>query len=255
MVCNSSAMLLFLLILPLWFSHLCLSFGQPTPDFGDLDMGKPCFNFRCTAGSTPVPKSRMKFKSTGCSGIGSGGMMMMSKGGVDNNEPYSDCCDQWHACYSVCGAPKKACDDTFFSCAEEACLETPDAEQCNKDVQIKRLMINMSGCSAYDQGQYAACECVPNSKASAKGKEAIRYFYKKYAPDQLSKVDGLAEKIGDSTQKLAGLIRKLLAKYPVAIVKEKDPNQAMFDEILENTKERQEDSSDIIDESDETQEL
>lgn len=209
------------------------------PDFagGFGNNNRPCPDYRCTSGMVPVPKSRQKFTSTGCGAMG-GGMVMLGGGDAKNSaKVYESCCDQWHACYQVCGVSKRVCDDSFKSCTEQVCGEDED---CKKDASIASLMIDVGGCGRFDQAQYGACECVDKSKAQAKREAAIRRFYKKNAPDQEdSKAEGLAKK-ADSKSKLASLFRKLLAKYPSAIEKIEDPQQAMYRKMMEDAQKKSE---------------
>lgn len=201
--------------------------NEPPPDFGGADfggLGKSCPSFRCTGGS-PVPKARPKFVSKGCGKMGGGMMMMMGGGG---GEKYAPCCDLWHACYQTCGAAKKACDDAFKSCSEVTC---GGDTKCEKDAEMKAMMLNLGGCQLYDESQYHACECVRKDKAPEKRAAALRYFYKKFAPDNVDKVDALMKK-ADSTAKLAGLFRKLHARYPASIKVEVDDEMARMQEMM-----------------------
>ena len=228
------------------------------PDFagsGGFGNNRPCPDYRCTSGMVPVPKSRHKFTSTGCAAMG-GGMVMLGGGDAKNNEKvYESCCDQWHACYQVCGVSKKVCDDSFKACTAQVCGEDED---CKKDASIASLMIDVGGCQRFDQAQYGSCECVDKSKAQAKREAAIRRFYKKNAPDQEDKAEGLAKK-ADSKGKLASLFRKLLAKYPTAIETIEDPQQAMYRKMMEDAKKKSDDAEEAteedVEEEEEVQEL
>jgi len=234
--------------------------GGGTPNFDAFGGDKPCPAYRCSKGMTPVPKSRLKFTSKGCGAMGSGVMMM---GMGSGNEKYSSCCDLWHACYQTCGASKQGCDDGFKQCSKVIC--GPD-DDCVKSADLNTMMLNMGGCSVYDQAQYQACECVEKSKVEEKRADAIRYFYKKHAPDNVDKAKQLAKK-ADTTSKMAGLIKKLVAKYPKCIAKIQDPQQAMYERMMKESKKESDDGSankktttdsteeDDIMESDETQEL
>lgn len=203
------------------------------PDFAGFG-NKPCPDYRCTGGMVPVPKSRQKFTSTGCSAMGGGLVMMGGKNDGNNEKVYESCCHLWHACYQVCGVSKKVCDDSFKTCTAEVCGE--DGE-CKQDASLASLMIGMGGCQRFDEAQYGACECVDKSKETAKREAAIRRFYKMNAPDQEAKAEGLAQK-ADSKGKLASLFRKLLAKYPAAIEKTEDAQQAMYRNIFKDAQKR-----------------
>lgn len=198
-------------------------------DFDNM-MNQNCPNFRCSSGYSPAPKSRPKFESTGCSSMG-GGAVMMNPGditGKNVGKPYESCCHQWHACYQICGVSKKTCDTTFETCAKEACGDGD--EKCNKDIELNNMMMKLGGCTKFDQAQYQACECASSNQLAQKREAAIRYFYKKFAPENVEKAKELAAK-ADTASKMAGLFRKLLLKYPDAIVKKEDPMKAMFDKI------------------------
>jgi hypothetical protein len=217
-----------------WYS----AHAQENPDFNINDMmNQNCPNFRCSAGDAPVPQSRPKFTSTGCNTMG-GGVMMMSPGsGKDDVRPYAECCDQWHACYQVCGVNKATCDTAFETCAKQACGPEAINEQCHKDVNLNNMMMKIGGCQKFNEAQLQACECKPKDQAPAQREAALRYFYKKQAPENVDKVPNLIAK-ADSPSKLAGLFVKLLRKYPAAIQHKEDPMQAMYDKIrMESTNE------------------
>lgn len=202
----------------------------PVVDAADFDfnnmMGKDCPNFRCSAGMTPVPKSRPKFDSMGCSSMGGSGSMIL-KPGENNAKPYESCCHQWNACYQICGISKKVCDTEFEECSKKSCGAD---SSCTKDLELNSMMMKLSGCKRYDDAQLRACECAPNKQAQTKREAAIRYFYKKQSPENADKASDLAAK-ADTPSKLGGLFRKLLLKYPDAIEIKEDPMQAMFDKI------------------------
>jgi hypothetical protein len=160
-------------------------------------------------------------------------MMMMAGGGGDGGgEKYGSCCDQWHACYQTCGVSKELCDDAFKSCSAGMCLGD---DQCKKDADLKIMMLGFGGCQLFDKGQYSACDCSPKDKVEEKRSTALRAFYKKYAPDSIDKAAGLAKK-ADTTAKMAGVIRKLLAKYPSAIQKKVDPEQNKYAKMMQDAR-------------------
>lgn len=190
------------------------------------DFDKACPKFKCAGGLTPVPKSRQKYESTGCGGMQGGAQMItISTDEKEDEKAFSPCCDQWHACYGVCGMSKKSCDDGYKTCWEKRCGKD---EECQKDADMAGIFIKFGGCAKYNSAQYMACECVNESKAQDKREAAIRGFYKKYAPENVDKVPELAAKVKDSPSKVAGLFTKLLAKYPEAIKKTKDPNEELY---------------------------
>jgi len=193
-------------------------------DFQNM-MNQNCPDFRCSSGYTPVPKSRVKFESMGCSSMGGGSMLM--PGGGSMEKPYESCCHQWHACYQICGSSKKICDTTFETCSKESCAGD---EKCTKDLELTNMMLKLGGCKRFDESQLRQCDCTPKNKALEKREASIRKFYKKNSPDNVDKVPNLAKK-ADTPGKLAGLFIKLLLKYPEAITIKEDPMKAMFDKI------------------------
>ena len=207
--------------------------GQPDFDFGD--MKKNCPKFKCSGDYTPVPKSRTKFESTGCSAMGGGAMVMTA--GQSDDKVYESCCHQWHACYQVCGVSKTMCDSNFQKCASDKCDETEDSEDCKKDLQMAKIMMDLGGCGAIDQKQYQSCECVAKDKAPEKREAAIRNFYKKHSPENVEKAKSLAQK-ADTSTKMAGLFIKLLGKYPDAIAIKEDPTKAMYEKMMKDAKEK-----------------
>jgi len=118
-----------------------------------------------------------------------GGALMMNPG-ADGSEdkPYESCCHQWHACYQICGVSKQTCDTTFETCSKQACGFD---DKCNKDVEINNMMMKLGGCKKYEQAQYQACECAPSHQVPQKREAAIRYFYKKFAPENVDKAKDL----------------------------------------------------------------
>ena len=147
-------------------------------------------------------------------------------GGGDGKEVYESCCDQWAACYQICGMSKAACDEQFKTCSTKICESLPDddgtpasddgedgdkgtsssREDCNRKSSLASMMSSINGCKSYDAAQYKACDCVPKDKAPDRREAAIRYFYKNFAPDNVSKVKQLMSKV-DTSSKMAGLMR------------------------------------------------
>ncbi len=180
---------------------------------------------------------------------------MMSPGAASDEKPYESCCHQWHACYQVCGSTKKTCDTTFETCAKEVC---GGDEKCTKDVELNNMMLKLGGCKKFEQAQYQACECASSNQVAQKREAAIRYFYKKFSPENVEKAKELALK-ADTASKLAGLFRKLLLKYPDAIVKKDDPMKAMFDKMKLDVDEKKgtddEQEDEIVDESNDDEKI
>lgn len=201
------------------------------PGFGD----KPCPLFRCSTGQVPVPKERRKYTSLGCSAMG-GGMMMTP--GIHNGEKdkFAPCCDLWHTCYQICGSPKRVCDETFKTCSEKACGTD---EQCTKNAEMKGMMMKFGGCEKYNKLQFQGCDCIPKADAEDKRSEALKYFYRKHAPNGNASPQDLAKK-ADSTAKMASLMRKLIAKYPKSIKIEVDPQQEMMEKMMRDSREKKE---------------
>eukprot|EP00977_Amphora_coffeiformis_P025438 scaffold19791_cov142-Amphora_coffeaeformis.AAC.2 len=223
--------------------------ADPDFDLNDMMKGQTCPNFKCSAGYTPVPKSRLKWESMGCASMGGGSMMMMAGGGAEDDKPYEACCDQWHACYQICGVSKATCDTTFETCAKEACAE--DAT-CKQNVEINAMMMQIGGCQKFNEAQVKVCECTAKGgddsstgAAATKRQAALRYFYKKFAPENIDKVENLAAK-ADTPSKMAGLFLKLLRKYPEAIQKVEDPMKKMYDKIRMETKEKEGDDTTVV---------
>jgi hypothetical protein len=204
---------------------------QP-PNLDDMMGGRSCPNFKCTGGLAVVPKSRaVKFDTYGCNAMGSG-MMMYQMGSNDKDEePHGICCDQWHACYQVCGVSKASCDRTFSTCVETVCGTD---ETCNKNAKVSHMSIQFGGCQKYDQAQYKSCECVPKEKAIDKRETVIRNFYKKFSPDSMDKAADLAKK-ADTASKMASLLRKLIKKYPESIQRKVDPKRKEMDDMMRQT--------------------
>jgi hypothetical protein len=106
---------------------------------------------------------------------------------------------------------------------------------CTKNIELSTMLMNLGGCKRFDQAQYQACDCVAKEKAPAQREAAIRRFYKKYAPGNEDKAAELVKK-ADTASKLAALFRKLIGKYPDAIQKIEDPQQAMYRKMMQDAK-------------------
>ena len=179
------------------------------------------------------------------------GTIMGNPGGSEGDEkPYEDCCHQWHACYQICGVSKQTCDKAFDTCSKQACGAD---DKCIKDAALSNVMMKLAGCKKYDEAQYQACECASSAQVASKREAAIRYFYKKFAPDNVDKAKDLAVK-ADTASKLAGLFRKLLLKYPEAIVKKDDPMKAMFDKIKNDAEQKKSSDEEVEEPTERTDE-
>lgn len=195
------------------------------PGFGD----KPCPLFRCSNDQVAVPKERIQYTSFGCSGMGGG--MMVTQGSTGVKDKFSPCCDIWHGCYQTCGSPKSFCDEAFNKCSAKACGTD---NKCTRDAELKSMMMKFNGCDKYDKAQRQSCECVETASAEQKRLDALKYFYRKHAPNGQVSPEDLAKK-ADSTAKMASLMRKLLIKYPKSIKIEVDPQEAMMQDILKQS--------------------
>lgn len=164
-----------------------------------------------------------------------------NKFGTD--DPNEVCCDRRNACLQTCGSIKTTCDEEFLKCTVEVCTDLgeagadgggggdPESAKCTQSSKIYELMINMESCQQYDTQQRAHCDCVKQEEAPKRRRDVLRKFYKKFNPESLGKVDGLAKKV-DSPRKMATLLSKLVKKYPNAIMKIKDPNQEMMEKLM-----------------------
>ncbi|KAL7558427.1 hypothetical protein ACA910_015769 [Epithemia clementina (nom. ined.)] len=203
---------------------------------------KFCQPYRCPKGQEPVPKWPLGMTSTGCSGLG--GQATMLTPNQDNASKAEPCCDLRHACYQTCGMIKTHCDEQFVKCSEDACATLTDEEErkeCEKSMSIHLLMVKLDqSCQRYDQEQYQHCECVEKKNVANKRERVLRSFYKKFNPENVDKVDGLIKKV-DTASKMAGLMVKLVAKYPSAIKKVKDPQQEYMERLMRDVNEKSKD--------------
>ena len=224
-------------------------------NLGDMMGGNKltCQTFRCSAGYTPTPKTRLTFESAGCKGLGSG--MALSRQGEE--AAYSPCCDQYLACLSICGISKKICDDDFKTCTDDACGED---KNCKQGAQIATMVSKLQGCKTFDEEQLKSCACVKTEKATESREAVIRNFYKTYSPESVKKAADLAKK-ASTTSKMAGLLRKLVKKYPESIKKVVDPQQEAARKWMDEqakkdeAKKKEENSDETEDGSDEHVEL
>jgi len=181
----------------------------------------------------------------------------MFSGNSSLDGPTESCCHQRDACYQICGVSKLVCDEKFKKCQDDTCASITDEQvknKCNEDVNLSNLMLSLADCKVFDTAQRDACECVTKDKAADKREAAIRYFYKKFSPESLDKVSGLAKK-ADTKAKLAGLFQKLLLKYPEAIKKIKDPQAQLMEDLMNNMDKKRKTSDDVDDTEDEVDEV
>lgn len=238
-------------LLTLTVSLILLTTATTSADpFGDGKFGgqpRFCKPYTCPSSSgkkkkkVPVPKWPLRLTSTGCSSLG--GMQVFS-GKQDNQEdPNEVCCDRRAACLQTCGSIKTVCDEEFTNCTKTICSEkaggvTAEEDRCNQSASIYQLMINMEQCSGYDQEQYTRCECVNEDQVLEKRISVLTSFYKKFNPDGLEKVAGLAEK-ADSPRKMANLMTKLVRKYPESVKKIKDPKQERMEQFMKESQKKE----------------
>jgi len=210
--------------------------------------GEPkfCPPFRCKKDEEPVPKWPLKLESTGCSGMG--GMQIFSPG-ANADTPQESCCDLRHACIQTCGSSKAACDKEFLACGITACetLTGEEKKTCVSSSSMNQILVQLDTCQRYDAAQYSNCECVPEKEAANRRERVLRAFYKKFNPDAVDKVPGLAAK-ADTPAKMVGLLLKLYKKYPTVIKKVKDAQQEAMDKLMKEAAEKAENKDDGDDE-------
>ena len=200
--------------------------------------GAACVPHACASGETAVPKPTLKLTSTGCENFG--GMQMFSgmggRGGAGDGA-LGRCCDLRHACYGVCGSEKKFCDDQFSRCVSHKCGKIGNSrarEKCESDGKLKVMMSGLGGCKKFDESQRGACRCVADAKILAKRVQVLEAFYRKHNPAKAGaskELKALAKKAA-TTPKFAKLLNKLVRKYPKSIKKVRDPQQAMFEDMM-----------------------
>ena len=166
--------------------------------------------------------------------------MMLKPTGNQEDSPTDICCDQRIACLQTCGSVKMVCDEEFFKCTRDKCKESSGGDrskegECNQQMEIYQLMINLN-CQTYDDAQKSACECVDEDEVEGKRLAVITSFYETHSPESVDKAAGLVKK-ADTSKKMAGLLTKLIKKYPDSITKVKDESQAMYDKIVKESAE------------------
>ena len=171
-----------------------------------------------------------------------------------------------HACNQICGATKSFCDNNFLKCIDAKCNALDEGEKkkdCESAVATHKIMIQLSQCKEFDQGQKKNCKCVPKSEADDERVKIITSFYEKYSPKDVSKAATLAKKATDGN-KLAGLLYKLVEKYPASVKRVKTQQDQMMEDIMSgkyadmkkvNTDSDSENADEIEDEGEERIEL
>ena len=99
--------------------------------------------------------------------------------------PIDACCDRRQACDSICGTSTKFCDAELKSCADKACDDAPDKEECDRKKSMMQLMQSMDqgACKRHTDGQVAACKCVKPDEAPARRLKTIKEVYEKNGGD------------------------------------------------------------------------
>lgn len=216
---------------------LCLLAEAKFQDFPGYDQMSNCAEFTCpNDDETAVPKSPLDYlSSTGCMGIGGGGISMLA-GGTDSEgmNVLEPCCDLFHACLQICGTKKQFCINNASKCMENKCdsiVNLDVKKECRKEYETKKIMYNFSGCHDFDLAQKKNCDCVKTDSVGKKRDSVVRSFYAKHNPDNMGKVNSLIAKATDKN-KLAGLLYKLIARYPKAINASKNNRQQKLEEAL-----------------------
>ncbi|CAI5723529.1 unnamed protein product [Peronospora destructor] len=218
------------MLLLLYCALLVSNVASSSLDFPDLSSySQPCEPFSCRPKRALAPVKDFEFTSNGC---GTSGMS------ISSGKDFQECCD-WHdACYSVCGMPKANCEKRFQKCMKVKCREIRSQkkrEECMSTAKVFYIGANMVGCSAFEDAQKEACECVPADVAAFATHERVKYFLKENgAPDadvEEEAIDALLEKYkGDEPT----MFLRLLKKYPKALKTDLTKTNYM-DDIVKNT--------------------
>ena len=239
-----------LLFLVLFVSACSFSSAQ-FEGFGGREP-KFCPPYRCKKDEEPVPKWPLKLDSSGCSGMG--GMQIFSPGLSSSGSPQEVCCDLRNACLQTCGASKTFCDEEFIQCGKTACdnnvMDAEEKKSCESSASMNQILVQLdNNCQKYDAAQHSHCECVPSAQAADRRERVLRAFYKKFSPEAVDKVPGLAAK-ADTPAKMVGLLLRLYKKYPSVIQKVKDPQQEAMEKLMKDAGNRANSNEDEETESD-----
>jgi hypothetical protein len=225
-----------LIVTTLLLNFATLSNGQFQGGGQGFGGQEHCSEFKCPKNDeTPLPKSPMNYLvSTGCDSIGGGGMSMFGgNGNSEAGEAIAPCCDIFNACFQICGATKQFCTRNFEKCMESKCNSIADQDvkkKCEGEAQMKKIMMQISQCREFEDGQ-KNCRCVKKDSIDEERTQVVRSFYAKFNPGNVDKANALADKATDK-HKLAGLLYKLVEKYPKAIKKIKDPKQKEMEDLM-----------------------
>ena len=206
-------------------------------DGANFGGGAPCKPYSCSKGFGAVPKRPMALTSQGCHGMG--GSMFSGMGGQGGAKPsealLTPCCDQFHACTQICGAPKTRCDKAFKKCIADGCATLGDAAQkeCDQTGNLHVMMVQLGGCKKYEEAQAAACDCVKEGRVHKRRVQSLSDFFKKHNGDKMGNVPKLCKKHGEADGwKFSKLMGRMVGKYPASIKKVQSREQAMMDELM-----------------------
>lgn len=188
--------------------------------------GGECKPHICGKGKSAVQKRPLKLESSGCQGLG-GGMQMFNAGGSSDSGALGSCCDARHACTQLCGSSRTTCDTAFERCANA----TGDSS-----ASLHVMSVKLGGCQTFEAAQAKACRCVDKDQAAAKREQIISDFYLKHNKEKADDVSKIVAK-ADNGKKFVALMTQLVGKYPKAVKKVKDPQQAWFDDMMSKAKE------------------
>ena len=75
--------------------------------------------------------------------------------------------------------------DRRAGCADKACDDAPDKEECDRKKSMMQLMQSMDqgACKRHTDGQVAACKCVKPDEAPARRLKTIKEVYEKNGGD------------------------------------------------------------------------
>ena len=123
-----------------------------------------------------------------------------SRWSYDQND-YTICCDQQQICYQICGLTKNYCDEDFKFCLSQLCENIQGVDQshaCELHAHLLFQSILYSNYEEYEDYQTKFCQCVAEEKDEEGEGEVstgvdsqylhfFQNFYRKYAPEKLSK--------------------------------------------------------------------
>ena len=213
------------------------SFNAPSPN---------CKSFSCKGGKKylAVPKSKSKYKSSGCN---SNGISMFDVNQMQGRkDPVTECCDLRTACFSICGISFKFCEKEFEKCSATVChreLDPSKKEACTRSANLYKMTMKLGGCKNFNDLQESNCDCVlGESRLKKKRFKVLSTFYKEHKKEfanDKEKLKKLLKKHGVNNNKFAKLIYKMVRKYyPKSIKVVMDQQQKMYEEILKQSKQK-----------------